>query len=93
MWFNLIGYCSSVRRLLAAQNGVARVNEILTLHQGPEDVLLTMSLDFKDGMDSSRVEEIISELESRIKKSFPAVTRVFIEAQSWKSHQHQMRRG
>ncbi len=83
---------AGVQRVLVAQNGVARVNEVLTLHQGPEDVLLTMSLDFKDGMDSSRVEEIILGLESRIKQNHPEVGRVFIEAQSWRSYQHQQRR-
>ena len=84
---------AGVRRILASQTDIlGRTNEILTLHQGPEDVLLNISLDFRDGIPAEQVEAAISELESRIKKDFPIVTRIFIEAQSWQGHQRSVRR-
>ena len=76
-----------VRRLIAEQGGVQVVNELLTMHLGPRDVLLTLSLDFAGSLSSAQVEAAISELERRIKGEFPEVTWVFIEAQSWRSHQ------
>ena len=82
---------AAVRRLVAGQSSVQRVNEILTLHQGAEDVLLTVSLDFKDDVDSERIEATISELEQRVKSAHPSVKRVFIEAQSWLGHQRAKR--
>jgi len=66
--------------------GIMHVNEVLTLHLGPQDVLLTISLDFEDNLSSGDVEEAISALESRIKGMFPDIRRVFIEAQGWGAH-------
>ena len=65
---------------------ILHVNEVLTLHLGPRDILLTVSLDFKDNLSSRQVEEAISSFETRIKEKFPEITRVFIEAQSWRAH-------
>ena len=53
------------------------------MHLGPEDILLNISLDFKDAMSSGNVETIISALEKNIKNKYPEIKRVFIEAQSW----------
>ena len=83
---------AGVKRILASQKGVLRVNEILTLHQGPEDVLVNISIDFKDDLDAEDVEAIISQLEERLRSSYPIVRRVFIEAQSWQAHQRNKRR-
>ena len=66
--------------------GIKHVNEVLTLHLGAQDVLLTISLDFEDNLSSGDVEEAISALESRIKGMFPEIRRVFIEAQGWGAH-------
>ena len=76
---------------LATENaGIKRLNEIRTLHFGPEDVLVTLSLDFVDEIDAGDVESIISTMEQRIKQAYPEVTRVYIEAQSWSSHQRDL---
>jgi hypothetical protein len=53
------------------------------MHLGPEDILLNISLDFKDAMSSGNVETTISALEKDIKNKYPEIKRVFIEAQSW----------
>ena len=81
-----------VRRVVAGQQGVLRTNEILTIHHGPQDVLLTMSLDFKDHLGAQEVETAIGEMEQRIKAAYPDVRRIFIEAQSWQSHQRDRKR-
>ncbi len=77
---------AGIERIIAQRPGIDRVNELLTLHFGPEDVLVTLSLDFSDALSSSQVEAAISEMERRIKQAFPEITRVFIEAQSWQAH-------
>jgi cation diffusion facilitator family transporter len=76
-----------VRRIAGEQDGVARINEALTMHLGPRDVLLNLSLDFKDRLSSVEVEKTISALEREIKTTYPEITRVFIEAQSRAGHQ------
>ena len=77
---------AGIRAIVAEQPGILRVNELLSMHFGPEDVLVTMSLDFEDGLPSERVEEAVSRMERRIKDTFPEVRRVFIEAQGWTAH-------
>jgi cation diffusion facilitator family transporter len=76
-----------IRRIASQRTGIERVNELLTMHLGPQDVLLTLSLDFDDRMSAGQVEHTISAMESEIKAAYPEVTRVFIEAQSWRAHE------
>lgn len=80
-----------VRRLAAEHDGVARINEALTMHLGPRDVLLNLSLDFEDRLSAADVEKTISALERAIKAAHPEITRVFIEAQSRAGHRRDRR--
>ena len=75
-----------IRNIIGRNTDILSINEILTMHFGPKDILLTLSLDFVDGISAGRVEEVISQLESEIKTQCPEVTRVFIEAQSIRGH-------
>jgi len=79
---------NEIGRVINAQEGVLSVNELLTMHMGPQDVLLNLSIDFTDDLTSDEVEAIISELECEIKEKFSEVKRVFIEAQSRDGHNY-----
>ncbi len=72
--------------ILDGQRGIQSINEVLTMHMGPEDILLNLSIDFSDKLTSAEVEAIISELERRIKLAHPEIRRIFIEAQSRAGH-------
>ena len=74
---------AGIEDIVKGETDVLYINEILTMHLGPSDILLNISLDFKDAMSSGNVETTISELETSIKSKFPEIKRVFIEAQSW----------
>lgn len=78
---------AGIEEIVAAQPGILGVNELLTMHFGPDDVLLNVSLDFADGLASEEVERAISRMEEQIKQSFPEIRRVFIEAQSRAGHE------
>ena len=75
-----------LRDLAAAQPGVAKVNELLTMHLAPRQVLVNLSVDFENHLSSAEVEAVVTELETRMREAFPEVTRVFIEAQSRVAH-------
>ncbi len=81
-----------INQIIDESQGIKHVNEVLTLHLGPEDILLNVSLDFEDDLSSGEVEEAISSLESRIKGMFPEIRRVFIEAQGWGAHRRESKR-
>ena len=76
----------SIRKTASAQDGVNSVNEVLTMHLGPEDILANLSLDFANGLSAEQVEAAISRLEQAIKAEHPQVKRIFIEAQSAEAH-------
>ena len=85
------GVAPDVRRgieaVIAEQDGIIRVNELRTMHLGPEEVLLTVSVDFSSDLSADEVEWTISMMEQTIKARYPEVRRVFIEAQNWRAHQ------
>ena len=83
---------TGIKQIIDESQGIKHVNEVLTLHLGPEDVLLNVSLDFEDDLSSGEVEEAISTLEFRIKQMFPEIRRVFIEAQGWGAHRRESNR-
>ena len=76
---------TGIKDIVKNESQVLHINEILTMHLGPHDILLNLSLDFKDELSSGNVEETISKLELGIKSKFPEIKRVFIEAQNWMS--------
>ena len=79
---------NGIRRIAGEQTGVKAINEVLTMHLGPRDVLANLSLDFDDQIAAGEVENTISRLEKAIKSAHPEVTRVFIEAQSTAGHRN-----
>ncbi|MDH5749305.1 MAG: cation diffusion facilitator family transporter [Rhodospirillales bacterium] len=77
---------TGVREIIGAHPGILAVNELLTMHLGPEDILLNLSVDFDGALDSDAVEAAVSGLERRIKETYPEITRIFIEAQAIAAH-------
>jgi len=70
-----------IRAEAHARGAVTAINELRTVHLGPEHVLVAASLDFRDGETARGVKETIGRLERRIKQGFPAVRYVFLEVQ------------
>jgi len=75
-----------IRAIIAKAASVVEVNEMRTMHMGPYDVLLALSLDFKDNIKVKTVEDTIYALETEIKAEFPEIKRLFIEVQSKEHH-------
>ena len=71
-----------IREIIKDAPDILHINELRTMHLAPHEILLALSVDFADGISSQRVEDAVSELERRIKKSYPEVQRVFIEVQA-----------
>ena len=71
-----------IRRIVKSRREVRHVNEVLTLHMGPEYILANISVDFTDDLHAEDVEEAVAHIDDQIKGSFPNVKRVFIEAEA-----------
>ena len=72
-----------INRIARAQPGVVSLNQALTMHFGPNEVLVAISLDFDDHLPAGEVERTVTRIEREIKTAYPDVTRVFVEAQSF----------
>jgi cation diffusion facilitator family transporter len=77
---------AAINDLVAADDRVLAVNELITLHMGPSDIIVTLSVDFVDGIDSSVLEAAVTELNRTIKALDPNIRRVFIEAERSGDH-------
>ena len=74
-----------IQNIVNEFEGAQKVNEILTLHMGPEFILANISIDFKDDLPVGEVENYIHQLDRQIKTKFVRVKRVFVEAEKRKS--------
>lgn len=74
---------AGIRALAQAAPGVERVNEVLTLHMGPDYILVNLSLDFRNDFSAEQVEDALAELERNIKTEWPLVKQVFAQAEDW----------
>ncbi|MEH6404424.1 MAG: cation diffusion facilitator family transporter [Sneathiella sp.] len=79
-----------ITKLIKDDDRIVALNELLTMHLGPEDILLNLSVDFSNSLSSNEVELTISELEQKIKTEFTHIKRLFIEAQSVSGHQRNL---
>lgn len=61
---------------------VEHVNEVLTMHMGPQFILVNLSVDFRDTATTPEIEQAVARMDAEIKAGFPRVKRVFIEAES-----------
>ena len=61
---------------------VEGVNEVRTVHFGPGDVLVNLSVDARDHLTAGEVETGVSALEAEIRARHHEVSRVFIEIQA-----------
>ena len=77
-----------VRSILQQHDEIISINEIRTMHMGPQDILLAVSLDFVDQLPSEQVEAVIYKLEKQIKTDYREIRRLFIEAQD-KAHHYE----
>jgi len=73
---------NSIRDMAKQLPEVMHVNEVLTMHMGPEFILVNLSVEFQDGVTSEELERCVATLDKEIKAKHPLVKRVFVEAEA-----------
>jgi divalent metal cation (Fe/Co/Zn/Cd) transporter len=60
---------------------VNRIVSLRTMHFAPEDVLVAMEVNLKDGLDTDKIEQIIDKIEQRVKQVIPYInpSKIYIE--------------
>jgi cation diffusion facilitator family transporter len=68
-----------VERICLEDEDVERVVRIMGVHLGPDDILLTLGLEFAAGHDIGEAAQAVERIEEQIRRQDPRVTRVFVE--------------
>jgi len=74
-----------IRKAVCSIPEIGRCGRLLTMHLGPDDILVNLDVEFVDGLSTDEVEDTVGRIESRVKEAVPEVTRIYIEAQSLKT--------
>ncbi len=72
---------SGIEELAMASDAVQNINELRTMHLGPHDILLVLSLDVHDNLTGGEIEKAVNDLEDAIRAKYPDIKRLYIEIQ------------
>ena len=70
----------AIRSLAMEQPSVSEVGRVLSMYIGPDDVLVIVDVNFKDGTATGDAADAISAIEQQVRARFPMIRRLFIEA-------------
>lgn len=82
-----------IRSLAESDPAVDRVDNPLTMHLGPHQILVNLGIKFRAGLNIKEVEESVARIEANIKSRVPDVQHVFIEAESLSNPERAPTRG
>lgn len=71
---------SAIRGIALAQPGVSEVGRVLSMYVGPDDVLVTMDIEFAHDTSADQAAAAIAAAEAEVRAQFPKIRRLFIEA-------------
>jgi cation diffusion facilitator family transporter len=74
-----------IREIACSWEEIKHVNEVLTMHMGPDFILVNISVDFVDPIQATEVERTVAALDRAIKRAYPQVQRIFIEVETWRT--------
>lgn len=75
---------NGIRQCAQSHAIVENVNEVLTMHMGPDFILANISIEFSDLAVTGEIENTISTIDAQLKQQFPTLKRIFVEAESKK---------
>ncbi len=73
---------AGIRRLVKQDSAVEKVCWPLTMHFGPQDVFVGLDVQFYSALSANEVEATVDRLEKTIRRHYPMVKRIFLEAKS-----------
>ncbi len=72
----------AMRRALTSIPEINKAGSLMTMHMGPDEILVNLDVEFIDGLSTDGVEEAVDKIERRLKQAVPAVKKIYIEAES-----------
>jgi cation diffusion facilitator family transporter len=66
-----------IRKLVEADKDVACLSRLLTMHFGPEEVLLALEIKFRDELSAVGVRAAVTRLQRTVRNNHPEITHVY----------------
>ncbi len=73
-----------IEKIVEADASVKKVHRTLTMHLSPDQVLLNIDIEFCENLPASDLTDAIDRLEKSIRKEYPIIKRIFIEAEAFR---------
>jgi cation diffusion facilitator family transporter len=73
---------AAIRELLGRHPLVRSVGQLLSMYIGPEQVLLTLDVEFDPKASAASISKAVRSLEQEIRARFDKITRIYIEARA-----------
>jgi cation diffusion facilitator family transporter len=72
----------TILRVVRSDRDVQQINGMTTVHLGPEQIVITLSLEFKDELTTSEIEVCVERLEAAIRKERTDIVSIFVKPQT-----------
>ena len=73
---------ATIRATVLAHGNAERVGRLLTMHMGPEEILVNLDVELADGLSGQEVHQTIEDMEQDIRSAIPAAKNIFIETRA-----------
>jgi len=68
--------------VIEATSGVLKVTQFLSMHLGPEAIVLALKVRFRPQMQLEELELVIDDIEARVRAELPEMKKIFVEPDS-----------
>jgi cation diffusion facilitator family transporter len=69
---------ADIERLIRAEPSINGVTDIVSVHLGPHDIVVTAAVDFNDDVPAGEVERVIARIGEQVRAAQPDVKRLFL---------------
>lgn len=73
---------AEIRQLAKADPALLGIKRLLTMHLSPQEVLLTLDVQFRPDISGTELAEAVDRLEQRIREKHPEIAYIFVEAKA-----------
>ena len=73
---------AAVRIAVLSQPEVVSVGRLLTMHLGPDMILVNMEVDLRDGLTDRQIEEVVDAIETATREVLPTAQEISVEVRS-----------
>jgi cation diffusion facilitator family transporter len=78
----LPGVREKIRAVAARDPNVVRINDVLTVHLGPSEIVAAISAEFSDELTTPGIENSVRSIEAELRAAIPEIHSVFIKPQA-----------